>query len=163
MNRQVVAFLSLFSLVLVLSIYYVMIPFANNNNNSKPVAGSQVSDITDASTLFFETLALERDQKHEEYIKQQEEIIASSEYTGEEKLLAFENIEKERQEQAQEVGVESAILGIGYPSCFVEIDPEYINVLAYKQTPTNVDAANIIFTVQDFLDLESNIVVEFRS
>ena len=66
MNRQLVAFLSLFSLVLVLSVYYVMMP--STTTQLKENAQNVNLNVKDATTLYFESLDLERDNVHQEYI-----------------------------------------------------------------------------------------------
>ena len=59
MNRQLVAFLSLFSIVLLLSVYYVLIPFASSSSNkTEPVA--QV--LSDPTSAYFDTLKADRDE-----------------------------------------------------------------------------------------------------
>ena len=77
MNRQLVAFLSLFSLVLVLSVYYVMMP--STTTQLKENAQSVNLNVKDATTLYFESLDLERDNAHQEYI---DERNASRRATG---------------------------------------------------------------------------------
>ena len=66
MNRQLVAFLSLFSLVLVLSVYYVMMPSPSSLLNTKEESVSVT--IKDATTLYFETLEMDRAKQHQDYI-----------------------------------------------------------------------------------------------
>lgn len=164
MNRQIVAFLSLFSLALVLSIYYVMIPVGTSVD--QPV-NDPITEVVDASSLFFESLILERDQRHQEVIDGQTTILTSSEYTNEEKATALEAIENERYIQMTENQLQDEIKSLGYPACFVEIRQDLINVLAYLKDATNEDkrssASEIIFTVQTILDTECDLVVEFQS
>lgn len=165
MNRQVVAFLSLFSLVLVLSIYYVMIPFANVNSNNSSLISTNVNGgtIVNGTESYFASLELERDSNHQDIIKEQEAIIASSEYTNEEKQVALETIEQEKEMMKHEEDIKDLVKSIGYPICFVEVKKERIYVLAYKIEPSSADAATIIYTVQDYLDAEKDVIVSFKS
>ncbi len=164
MNRQIVAFLSLFSLALVLSIYYVMIP--SGISNEQPVE-NPITEVADASSLFFEALILERDQRHEETIEGHTAILTSTEYTNAEKATALEAIENEKYIQATENKLQDEIKELGYPACFVEMRGDMINVLAYMKDATKQEqkrsASQIIFTVQSILETECDLVVEFQS
>ena len=68
MNKQLVSFLSLFSLVLVLSIYYVMLPFSGSNlgdnSNNLPV----INEIEDATDAYFVSLELQKSETYKELI-----------------------------------------------------------------------------------------------
>lgn len=67
MNRQVVSFLSLFGLVLVLSVYYILLPtnlFINVPSTDKEVG----TIINPSQDVYFETLFYELDAKHQEVI-----------------------------------------------------------------------------------------------
>ena len=62
MNKQLVAFLSMLSLVLVLSVYYVMLPFENvPTTNSQNVS----SIITTTDDAYFASLAAEQDNNYD--------------------------------------------------------------------------------------------------
>ena len=82
MNRQLVAFLSLFSLTLVLSVYYVLIPTANIDNTipneEKPVNGI----VLDAESAYFENLNIQRESNFQVSYDRQNEILASNDYTN---------------------------------------------------------------------------------
>ena len=54
MNKQVVSFLSLFSLVLVLSIYYVMLP----SKTKKPSADPVISNVEEGTDPYFDMMIL---------------------------------------------------------------------------------------------------------
>lgn len=166
MNRQLVAFLSLFSLVLVLSIYYVLIPTANtqkpeNNENSQLVNGV----VLDAESAYFESLDIERESAYKNYYDEQNSILASSSYSNEEKEQALIMIEQIKQEEMQIVTMENSIKGIGYQNVFIEYINDDIHVVTTSIESSNetIQAAQIIFTIQDLLDKEENIFVEFHS
>lgn len=90
MNRQFVAFLSMFSLVLVLSIYYVMLP----SKTKKPSADPVISNVEEGTDPYFDMMILEQETQHKEVIDQQYDIIASSEYTNAEKPLRLNSLKK---------------------------------------------------------------------
>ncbi len=157
MNRQLVAFLSMFSLVLVLSIYYVMLPTSSPTSDA-PVIGS----VSDANDPYFETIWLEQENNHQQIIETQYEIIASSEYSNAEKAVALEMIAKEEETMKNEKALRDIIIGLGRPSCFVEINDDAVYVLTVSETKSTSEVAEIIFCVQDYLKADLNIQVCFR-
>lgn len=166
MNRQLVAFLSLFSLTLVLSVYYVLIPSVNKNNQienetSKPVNGV----VLDAESAYYESLDIERDAYFESYYQEQNSILASSDYSNLEKEQALIKIEEIKEQEKQIEALESCVKGIGYQNVFVEYINDDIHVVASCIDKQNecIEAAQIIFTIQDLLEKEENIFVEFHS
>lgn len=165
MNRQLVAFLSLFSLVLVLSVYYVLIPTANTSTqkdeNSQLVNGV----VLDAESAYYESLDIERQAQYQEYYEEQNSILASSEYSNLEKEQALIMIEEIKKEEQQIQNLESCVKGIGYQNVFIEYINDDIHVVTTSINSENevVEAAQIIFTIQDLLDKEENIFIEFHS
>lgn len=161
MNRQLVAFLSLFSLVLVLSVYYVMMPTVNNQltDNNEPV--SLVSK--DATTLYFETLDLERDELHQSYI---DEMIAVYEGTNNDYTLeeAYVNIANRNKLIQQENDIEECVKALGYTSCYAEVDgDDYVRVVVYSTKKDLLEIDTIMYQVQTMLDREvSTFIVEFQ-
>ena len=165
MNRQLVAFLSLFSLVLVLSIYYVLIPTVSaspdENEASKPVNGV----VLNAEDAYFETLSINRDAQYQEYYEEQNNILASSEFSNLEKEQALITIEEFKARERELENMEYSIKCIGYNNVFVEYIDQDIYVITSCQNEENktYEAAQIIFTIQDLLEKEENIFVEFHS
>ena len=165
MNRQLVAFLSLFSLVLVLSVYYVLIPTVSNSQNENEVSKPVNGVVLNAEEAYFETLNINRDAQYQEYYDQQNNILASSEYSNLEKEQALLTIEEYKMKEQELENMESSIKGIGYSNVFVEYINQDIYVITSCQNEENkvYEAAQIIFTIQDLLDKEENIFIEFHS
>ena len=91
MNKKVVTFLSLFSLVLILSIYYVVSPFGTNLKNDDTNVNVVINQESDA---YFTSLEVTKNENYDLYIEEMNAIIASSNHTNEEKRDALVNIEK---------------------------------------------------------------------
>ena len=87
MNKKVVTFLSLFSLVLILSIYYVISPFGETNPPDTNV-NLVVEEENDA---YFASLEVTKEENYQNYIEEMNAIIASSEHSNEEKKEALRN------------------------------------------------------------------------
>jgi hypothetical protein len=141
MNRQIVAFLSLFSLVLVLSIYYVMLPFANPASNDK----NANVDIEDSTELYFASLLEKKNNEYEIFISEQTEIVASADASGEEKAQALAAIEQRRAILEKEEQAINLILEYGFDEAYVEIVDGTVEILvAIDEEYTTLDIAQIM-------------------
>lgn len=147
MNKQLVSFLSLFSLVLVLSIYYVMLPFSegnlNDNLNNLPV----INEVEDPNDAYFVSLEIQKDLSYKELISEQNSILASSSATIEEKESALEEIARIEEIMKKEDETVSAIIEAGYPAAYVENHNQGITVVVYKEDATKEDAATVMALV----------------
>ena len=161
MNRQLVAFLSLFSLVLVLSVYYVMMP--STTTQLKENSQSVNLNVKDATTLYFESLDLERDNVHQEYIDEMIKVYEglNQEYTLEE---AFYNINNRNNIIEEEKKIEECIKSLGFTSCYAEVEgDDYIKVIVYSTTKSLLEADQIMYQVQLLLEREvSTFIVEYQ-
>lgn len=159
MNRQVVSFLSLFGLVLVLSVYYVLLPtnlFISVPDNTQEVG----SVINEAHQLFFEELSQDLQTKHEQIITTQEAIVASSEYDNASKEIALNTIAEEYNKVNLENNLVSLIMAEGYANAYVEYLDEMIKVLVYSPEISNQQAAEIISLVM--LNSQTNLLPELQ-
>lgn len=160
MNRQLVAFLSLFSVVLLLSVYYVLIPFASSKQKGEVEVNQSIVDPT---TAYFDTLKADRDQEYYFLISELQGEISCSTYSNSEKEVALTSIYNIEKTMKNETVLEDVIVSKGYSHCFVQIQEININVLVHKQNPTKYDVVDIIYTVQDTLGEEGMVFVQFNS
>ena len=141
MNKQLVAFLSMLSLVLVLSVYYVMLPFENvPTTNSKNVS----SIITTTDDAYFASLAAEQDNNYDLLFEENYKILCESTYTQEEKVEALETISQLETKRHKESEIRDLILGNGHPSCFIEFKDDSIYVFVKSTTKTKNEIVNIM-------------------
>lgn len=163
MNKQLVSFLSLFSLVLVLSIYYVMLPFSGSNlgdnNNNLPV----INEIEDTKDAYFVSLELQKSEAYQQLIDEQNDVLASSNATIEEKQEALERIAEIEDVIAKETNTVAMIVEAGYPAAYVENYEQGIKVVVYKQDATKADAATVMALVIEEFGLELMPEVSFYS
>ena len=148
MNKQLVAFLSMLSLVLVLSVYYVMLPFENvPTTNSKNVS----SIITTTDDAYFASLAAEQDNNYNLLFEENYKILCESTYTQEEKVEALETISQLETKRHKESEIRDLILGNGHPSCFIEIKDDSIYVFVKSTTKTKTEIVNIMGLVDTII------------
>ena len=141
-NRRLVSFLSLFSLVLVLSIYYVLVPVNTATLNNDEEESSQVS-VTDGEDAYFESLELAKVNKLNDDIDELNLIVASSSSTMEEKVEALEMIAQKKKLNKEEIVLKQAIKEAGYSNAYVEYEDNLVNILVSKKDATKSDAITI--------------------
>ena len=148
MNKQLVAFLSMLSLVLVLSVYYVMLPFENVPTTNSPNVSSIITTTDDA---YFASLAAEQDNNYDLLFEENYKILCESTYTQEEKVEALETISQLETKRHKESEIRDLILGNGHPSCFIEIKDDSIYVFVKSTTKTKTEIVNIMGLVDTII------------
>ena len=116
MNKQAFTFLTLFSLILVLSIYYIMLP---------PASQTEVVQ-NEQSTI--EQLQNQLDKKREEIISKNNEIIAKESSTSESINEALETISETKNLSEKEKSIVSKLTELGYQESYVEIDNQTVKI-----------------------------------
>ncbi len=144
MNKKVVTFLSLFSLVLILSIYYVISPFGENNNSNGANVNVNVNNQIDE---YFASLEVAKEEDYQLYIDEMNAIIASSEHSNDEKKEALENIEKRKNQKVLEKQTIDELKEKGYEQVFLEVAKKDIFVIVKYPDFANEDAAKIMSTI----------------
>ena len=151
MNKQVISFLSLFSLVLVLSVYYVVVPSNDNQTVNGTINNNEELNINDAPSLFFQTLIENRNSRHEEVKNAQLEILVSSEYTNDQKIEARTRLSNEELIENTEIGLENCIVELNFNETFVEKLDNYFYVTVYDGTfNADNDVLNVIKIIDNF-------------
>ena len=124
MNKQAITFLSLFTLILVLSIYYLLVP---------PI--DQDDTVSKKSLSRIEILQSELNKNHENKINDNNTVIASSKASEKEISTALTSNEKD---------ICQLLTDKGYKECFCEIDGGHMKVVVKLKDATSKDANKII-------------------
>ena len=152
MKKQVVSFLALFGLVLVLSVYYVLLPNnlfvtpINPNNNNELNVGVTIDE---ANNLFFAELNTKLEDKHNGIIYSYEEIVASGEYANEAKETALNMMNQQKKIMENEEVLVSLIKQEGYYNAFVEYQQDMIKVIVQASSLTNEQAAELMTIIME--------------
>ncbi|MBE6124625.1 MAG: SpoIIIAH-like family protein [Erysipelotrichaceae bacterium] len=146
MNKKLLAFISLFSLTLVLGVYYVMVPFSvpNTNNDDLQVSVS----VEEGENAYFVSLELEKESEYELYVSSQEDVVFSSEESNAAKATALNNIYNLNKNRDKEKELKQAIIDLGYKTAFVQIKPDAVKAIVSKKDATPLDAATVIAALQ---------------
>ena len=149
MNKQAFTFLTLFSLILVLSIYYIMLP---------PTSQNEVVQ-NDISTI--EQLQNQLDKKREYIITKNNEIIAKESSTSESINEALETISETKNVTEKEKSIVTQLGELGYQESYVEIDNQTVKITILKKDATQSDASNVIKEVLNLVGDSYQVEVKF--
>lgn len=150
MNKQAFTFLTLFSLILVLSIYYIMLP---PSTDEELVSTHQLTTI--------EQLQEQLDKKREDIINKNNQIIAKESSTSDSINEALETISETKSATEKEKNVVEKMKQLGYKEAYVEIDNATIKITALKKEPTKSDASQIIKEVLNIVGDDYQVEVKF--
>ncbi len=167
-NKQSIWFLTLFSLILVLSVYYITMP--NEllmTNNSKQTASSK-EETEETSAVMQESeiltaLRVESEEKRTAEIDELNKILNNNESSTEDKNNAFEKIKGLNSIKGKEQLIEKKIKENFKLDSFVKIDENNQIRIVVAQKEHDVDLANnIMRSVQEEFDTKMYISVQFQ-
>lgn len=149
MNKQAITFISLFTLILVLSIYYMMLPQEKTNE----VSQQQPSSI--------EELQIALDKKREDIINENNDLIAKESSTTEMINKALETISQTKNLKDKEKELIELLQKEGYQDVFLEIDNKIVKVTILKKDATQSDANHVIKIILNHIGEQYQVEVKF--
>ena len=149
MNKQAFTFLTLFSLILVLSVYYIMLPASTNDN------------LVTHNESVIEKLQKEHDKEIESIIEKNNDIIAKETSTSENINEALEVISQTKNIVELEKKVIDKIKALGYKEVFVECEQQNIRVTILLNSASKTDASKVISEVLKVLGDAYQVEVKF--
>lgn len=167
-NKQGLWFLTLFSLILVLSVYYITMPnelFKTNGNlnleenkeNTSPVSVDKTVNETD----YFTTLKVELEASRDKRLKELETVMNSSETNTEEKNQAYEEMKTINETKALETSLISSLKDELALDTFVKIEQDKVLVVVKKEEHDVSLANKIMRLVQSEFNQPMSISVKF--
>lgn len=167
-NKKSIWFLTLFSLILVLSIYYVTMPnellLTTNNislDTSETEDDSNVSlDVTESSVLV--ALRVEADEEMSKEMDELKQILTNTESTVEEKNNAFEKMKGLNVTKGEEEELEKKIKEDFKLDAFVKITGDQIRVVVASDNHDVELANNIMRSIQENYTSKMYISVKFQ-
>ena len=159
-NKKNLWFLTLFSLILVLSVYYVTMPkellITNNSENLNDLS----VEITETSVI--EALKQEDNTNTLEEINKLKETIAKDDVSTEDKNKAFDTLKLLNQISSKEELIEEKIKQAHNLDSFIKIDGDQIRVVIDSDEHSNTLANAIMKTVQNNFDTKQYISIQFK-
>lgn len=171
-NKRSIWFLTLFSLIIVLSIYYVTMPselLLNTNGNyfgEEETVNGKV-DETDPTVKIEESsilvaLRVEADEEVNAEMEELRKIILDGSKTVEEKNSAYDKMKDLNIKKGEEEKIEKQILETYKLKAFVRIKDSQVRVVVEGKEHNVELANNIIRTVQSNFDEQMYISVKFQ-
>ena len=164
-NKKNLWFLTLFSLVLVLSVYYVTMPSEllvtgngkvtiNNNDSDKNISVKESDILT--------SLRVEADNQLKQEMDVLKQVLTTTDVSVDEKNSAFEELKLLNQLKGKEEKLEDLIKSTYNLGSFIKIDNDQIRVVV-ESTDTSASLANnIMRTIQNQFDDKMYISVKFQ-
>lgn len=165
-NKQNLWFLTLFSLILVLSVYYITMP--NDllvNSTEKTITKEEKKEKDDGikeETSSLVSMRVSLEEERQEKMVSLQEALTNEKATTEEKNNAYEQLKYLNQLQGKEETIEKQIKEKLELDSFVKIDDKNIEVVALKEKHDSTIANNIMRLVQENFEEKMYITVTFK-
>ena len=168
-NKKSIWFLTLFSLILVLSVYYVTMPsellLTNNSDYTSNITEEEEVDTPTVEVNESSVLVALRVEAEEQMLDQMEDlksIINDTSKSVEEKNEAYEKMKTLNITRGQEEKIEKQISDAYNLKAFVKVDNNQVRVVV-DSTEHNVQLANnIMRTIQSNYEDSKYITVKFQ-
>lgn len=168
-NKQSLWFLTLFSLILVLSVYYITMPnellLTNNSNylnTEKTSSEKDETKVTIEESELLVTMRVNLEEERNDMIADLRSTLTNEEATSEEKNNAYEQIKYINDLKGKEEALESKIKKNFGIECFIKIDNNEIKVIAIKDNHDITLANNIMKSIQEEFSNKVYITVKFE-
>lgn len=153
-SKKNVWFMTLFSLIITLSVYYITIP-SEKNINSSPVVNIEESTILTA-------LRVESDKEMESLMNDLRLILSSVDVSSEEKSKAYDDLKKLNIIRGEEEKLEEMIKKNYSLDSFVKINGDQIRVVVLSDKHDSNVADSIMKSIQGNYENQKYVSVKFE-
>ena len=160
MNKQNLWFITLLSIILILSIYYISIPsntileYTNTPNND-------VTEVISESTNLVALRVID-DVEVLNTIQELQTTLLDKDTTIEEKNLAYESLKNINETQGKEEEIEKILKDEFNYESFVKIKQDQINIVISSTTHDKTIANKIITRIQSLFEDKKYITIKFQ-
>lgn len=167
-NKKNLWFLTLFSLILVLSVYYITMPsellMTTNNDytNTEEVSKTEEPVINVEESNILTALRIEAEEQVSNEIEELQAILVNADASPEEKNLAYEKIKNINNIRTEEEKLEKEINETFNLKAFVKINGDQIRVVISSDKHDSELANNIIRKIQENYEQNKYISVKFQ-
>ena len=161
-NKQSILLLTLFSLILVLSVYYITMPneFEKTASNTIKESNKEVVEIKENDVI--STLKVEKEEEREEKIKELQTILTKEDATSEEKNTAYEELKNINVIKGKEEDISKKIKKQYKLDNFVQIKDDQVKIVLIKKDHDLSLANEIMNLVQESFEDKMYITVKFQ-
>lgn len=161
-NKQNLWFITLFSLILILGIYYVSMPkdaltvFSGNTEDSSSAIEVNESDIIVA-------MKVDEEEKLLEQMASAQQILLDETASVTEKNEAYENLQLLNLKKGKVEEIERMIKETYNLDSCVKIEDNKISVILSSKDKGSEYANNVIKSIQDLYDVQMYITIKFQA
>ena len=161
-NKQGIWLLTLFSLILVLSVYYITMPSEFLASASKNVSekNKEVTKVKESEII--STLKVENEEERNEKISELQTILTKDGSTSEEKNNAYEELKTINILKGKEEEISTKIKDELKLENFVKIKDDQVRVVVIKENQDAKIATDIMNLVQSNFDSKMYISIKFQ-
>ena len=160
-NKKNLWFLTLFSLILVLSVYYITMPkellLSNNSNTTEDETKEEIKEAS-----IIETLRTQDASATLEEINKLKATISDNKMTTDAKNEAFDALKLLNQISSKEELLEEKVKNTLDIDSFIKIDGDQIRVVVDSNEHSATLANNIMRTIQENFDTKQYISIQFK-
>lgn len=162
MNKQNLWFITLFSIVLILSIYYISIPnnlleeYTNSSGDS-----NNTSEVVNESSILV-SLRVQDDEETLNTINELNTILLDKNKSNEEKNTAYESLKSINETKGLEEQIETMLKDEFKYDSFIKISKDQINIVISSSEHNKDIANNIIKKVQSMYNTKKYITIKFQ-
>ncbi len=161
MNKQNLWFLTLFSLILILGVYYITLPSEIFKNSESQTVNKNI-DVNVSESNKLVALRVERNEKISTVMSElQDKIINAT--SSDEKNHAFEELQVLNLAKGKETYLEDVLSEKLHINSFIEINDDNIVVTIAAKEHNEVIANEIMTCIQNEFEDKKNITIKFDS
>ena len=160
-SKQNLWFLTLFSLILVLSVYYVTMPNDLLKDVESDVSKEVIIDeVSEVSSLVALRVSLEEERQSEMDVLQ--EAMTKEDISSTEKNNLYEKLKYLNEIQGQEELLEKKLKSNLKLDCFVKIDNSNVSCVCISSEHDNILANKVMRLIQEEFKVKKYITVKFQ-
>ena len=170
-KKKTVWFLTLFSLVAVISVYYfaegnrtanILSVFTENTLDETSILGIEEKKTVNSESDLFQEMRLEMSNQRSQLREQLTQKIASEQHTVEEKNNAFNEMDALIKQESAEAMLEMLIKAIGYSDVLVRIEEESVAVKVMADEMSKQQVNEIVYIVLSEMDESVKVTVDMQ-
>ena len=166
-NKKSLWFLTLFSLILVLSIYYITMPSellltTNTNNITKEEKKKEEVNVDIKESDLLVALRVESDEEMSSEIEKLQLVLTNADSSVDEKNKAYEKIKELNDVRGEEEKLEKQVKENYKLDAFIKINDNQIQVTINSKEHSNNLANNIMRTIQSNYKDSKYITIKFQ-
>ena len=163
-NKKNIWFLTLFSLILVLSVYYVTMPkellLTNLTKIQDTITEDSKVDIESSNAI--EAMKVEENEKKDKEMETLKQVLMDSNSSAEKKNEAFDKMKSLDINNSKEEELNQKIKEKFKFDAYTKIDGDNIKIIVDSDNKDLKTANNIMRSVQENFDTKKYITVEFK-